>query len=83
MGSDRVEEATERSDTDVTALLDRARVAIAVLKELNADLEPELLPRPAAQRLLESVARGRRLADFALASLARRDPGNDEEMRQL
>jgi hypothetical protein len=46
--------------------------AIELLEKANADLQPELLPGPAARRLLASYARARRLADFGIAGLSRK-----------
>ena len=42
------------------------------MEKANADLEPELLPAPAARRLLASYARARRLVDFGIAGLSRK-----------
>ncbi len=51
------------------ALIDQA---IELLEKANADLEPELLPAPAARTLLASYARARRLVDFGIAGLSRK-----------
>ncbi|MDQ4148537.1 MAG: HNH endonuclease [Actinomycetota bacterium] len=51
------------------ALIDQA---VELLMKANADLQPELLPPAAAQRLLASYARARRLADFGIACLSRK-----------
>ncbi|MFN2389073.1 MAG: hypothetical protein ABR575_05635 [Actinomycetota bacterium] len=42
------------------ALIDEA---IELIEKANADLEPELLTRPDARRLLDSYVRARRLID--------------------
>ncbi|MFN2526038.1 MAG: HNH endonuclease [Actinomycetota bacterium] len=52
-----------------TALIDRA---IELLEKANAELEPELLPAPAARRLLSSYARVCKLGEFGLAALMRK-----------
>jgi hypothetical protein len=52
-----------------SALLDQA---IELLEKANADLQPELLPAPAARKLLASYARARRLADFGISGLSRK-----------
>ncbi|MFN2389139.1 MAG: hypothetical protein ABR575_05965, partial [Actinomycetota bacterium] len=51
--------------------------AVAQLEKANTDLEPELLTRPDARRLLDSYVRARRLADYGVAALSRKldDPG--------
>jgi hypothetical protein len=46
--------------------------AIELLEKANADLEPELLGRAAARRLLEAYAKAERLAAFGVAALARK-----------
>jgi hypothetical protein len=46
--------------------------AIELLEKANADLEPELLSRSAARRLLDAYARAQRLAAFGVAALARK-----------
>lgn len=51
------------------ALVDEA---IELLEKANADLEPELLPAPAARKLLEAYVRAQRLAGFGVATLARK-----------
>ena len=51
------------------ALIDQA---IELLEKANAGLEPELLSRDTARRLLASYARARRLVDFGIAGLSRK-----------
>lgn len=46
--------------------------AIELLEKANAELQPELLPAPAAHRLLGSYTRARRLAEFGIAGLSRK-----------
>ncbi|HEX2235117.1 MAG TPA: HNH endonuclease signature motif containing protein [Actinomycetota bacterium] len=64
-------EAVEEPDplVQAIALVERAN---ELVEKANADLEPELLQRQRARRLLESYSRTRRLADFGIASLARK-----------
>jgi hypothetical protein len=52
-----------------SALIDQA---IALLDKANAGLEPELLSRETARRLLASYARAEKLAAFGVAALARK-----------
>jgi 5-methylcytosine-specific restriction endonuclease McrA len=51
------------------ALIDQA---VELLEKANADLQPELLPAPAARGLFASYARARRLVDFGIAGLSRK-----------
>jgi hypothetical protein len=46
--------------------------AVELLEKANANLQPELLPPPAAEQLLVSYARARRLVDYGIACLSRK-----------
>ena len=52
-----------------SALIDHA---IELLEKANAELQPELLPAPAARALLASYARARRLVDYGIAGPSRK-----------
>ncbi|MDQ4027255.1 MAG: HNH endonuclease [Actinomycetota bacterium] len=52
-----------------SALIDHA---IELLEKANAELQPELVPAPAARALLASYARARRLVDYGIVGLSRK-----------
>ena len=51
------------------ALVDQV---IELLEKANADLQPELLPAPAARKLMGAYARAEKLAGFGVTSLSRK-----------
>jgi hypothetical protein len=53
-------------------MFEKVDEAIELLEKANADLEPELLNRPAARRLLDAYARAEKLASFGKTVLARK-----------
>jgi 5-methylcytosine-specific restriction endonuclease McrA len=53
-------------------MFEKVEEAIEALEKANADLEPELLPAPAARRLLDAYVRAQRLAGFGVAALSRK-----------
>jgi hypothetical protein len=55
--------------------LSHVEQAVELLEKSNAELQPELLPAPAADRLLAAYARAEKLAGYGVAALAakRRD----------
>ena len=46
--------------------------AVELLEKANAELTPQLLPRPAVDRLLAAYARAEKLAAYGVAALAAR-----------